>query len=306
MPDLVVEKSFLSQRFAKLKFGHISVVGYSVAGEETVVQVPELGVCFDTGRAPQFSLSTDILCLSHAHMDHVGGLAYFISQRFFQGMKPPVILCPDEVVDPLERMLAAFRDVERQHSPYVMIGLRDREEYEVRKDFKIRAHAVHHAGPCLGYSLISVREKLKAQYMGKPSPELAQMKKDGVEIQYILEVPLVTYLGDTGAGPVFDEPDIINSEVLITECTFFEPDHRQRAKSGKHLHVADFARILARLNNKLVVLTHVSRRTGLRKAKKLLKAAVHEELLKNVHFLMDFDGAQDAGDLDDIVPVPKD
>jgi len=306
MVDPVVEKSFLTQRYARIKFGHTSVLGYSVAGEETVVQIPELNVCFDAGRAPQFALTSDILCLSHAHMDHIGGLAYYISQRHFQGMKPPVILCPDEISDTLERLFASFRDVERQHSPYVLIGLRDGEEYEVRKDFVIRAHAVHHAGPSLGYTLVSVREKLRAEYIGKSSPELAQMKKDGVDIQYKLEVPLVTYLGDTGYGPVFDHPDVINAEILITECTFFESDHRQRAKSGKHLHVAELARVLARMSNKLVILTHVSRRTGLRKARKLLKAAVHEELLKNVHFLMDFDDAKDAGDMDQLAPPVND
>src|SRR3982751_6154057 len=76
-----VEKSFLVQRFAKLKFGSFHVIGYSVAGEETVVQVPEMNVCFDVGRAPYFALTSDILCLTHAHMDHVAGIGYYLSQR---------------------------------------------------------------------------------------------------------------------------------------------------------------------------------------------------------------------------------
>ena len=302
MADFTIDKSYISQRYARFKVGTTTILGYSIAGEETVIQIPELNVCFDAGRAPQFCLTSDILCLSHAHMDHIGGLAYFISQKHFQGMKPPLILCPDEAVDAIERMLKAFRDVERQHSPYQLVGMRDGEIYDVRKDFCIRTHAVHHAGPCLGYTLISVREKLRTEFLGKPSEELAQLKRDGVDIQYKLEVPLVTYLGDTGMGPVFEHEDVINAEILITECTFFEADHRMRAKSGKHLHVAELARILPRLSNKLVILTHVSRRTGLRKAKKILKATVHEELLKNVHFLMDFENAKDGGDADDLAP----
>ena len=63
-----------------------------VAGEETVVQVPEWNVCFDFGRAPHFALTSDIVCLSHGHMDHVAGVGYFLSQRFFQGMKPATVL----------------------------------------------------------------------------------------------------------------------------------------------------------------------------------------------------------------------
>ena len=52
----------------------------------------------------------------------------------------------------------------------------------------------------LGYALISIREKLKAEYIGTPGPELAKMRKEGVEIQYRLEVPQVAFLGDTTAA----------------------------------------------------------------------------------------------------------
>ena len=76
-----MEKSFLVQRFAKLKLGALHIIGYSVAGEETVVQVPEMDVCFDIGRAPYFALTSNIICLSHGHMDHMAGVAYYLSQR---------------------------------------------------------------------------------------------------------------------------------------------------------------------------------------------------------------------------------
>src|SRR5690606_34492755 len=101
------------------------------------------------------------------------------------------------------------------------------------KDFIIRALQTHHGGASLGYSLVSVREKLKPEYHGIDGVELAKMKQRGVEIQYRLEVPLVVGLGDTTAGPVFDHPDVQNAETLLTEVTFFEPSHKQRAKVGK-------------------------------------------------------------------------
>ena len=54
---LLPEKSFLVQRYAKLKFPQYSLIGYSMAGEETVVQVPELNVCFDVGATSRTSRS---------------------------------------------------------------------------------------------------------------------------------------------------------------------------------------------------------------------------------------------------------
>jgi ribonuclease Z len=301
-----VEKSFLVQRFARLNFGQYSVIGYSVAGEETVVQIPELNVCFDIGRCPHFALTSDIVCISHGHMDHIAGLAYYLSQRHFQGMKPGTVLVPQELYRGVENLLRCWRDVERQGTPYTLIPMTAGATHEVRRDFLIRALQTHHGGVSLGYSLVSVREKLKPEYMGIQGQELAAMKKRGIEIQYRIEVPQAVFLGDTSIGNVFAHPDVVNAEILITECTFFEPDHKQRAKVGKHLHVDQFVEILPTLKNKWILLTHVSRRTSIRAARKMLMKKIGEERMGNILFLMDFFNSQEAGEVEDAGPPPSD
>ena len=301
-----VARSFLVQRFAKLRLGQYHVVGYSVAGEETVVQVPELNACFDIGRCPYFALTSDIVCISHGHMDHLAGLPYYLSQRYFQGMKPGTILLPRDLERPVDNLLRCWREVERQSTPYTLVPMTPGQVYEVRRDFVIRAFATHHGGSSLGYALVSVREKLKPEYLGRPGPELAALRKSGAEIQYRLEVPLVAFLGDTTAGPVFEQPDVVNAEILITECTFFDPDHRTKAKHGKHLHVETFAQLLPRLKNQHVVVSHVTRRTALRRARHLLRKLAGEERMKNVYFLMDLEGAVNEGEVENVGPPPAD
>lgn len=305
-PPEPVEKSFLVQRFARLKLGAIHLIGYSVAGEETVVQVPELDVCFDIGRAPYFALTSNIVAISHGHMDHVAGMAYYLSQRFFQGMKAGTILLPVGLARAMDAMLRCWRNVERQETPYRLVGLEPGMVHQVRKDFVIRALGTHHGGESLGYCLVSVREKLKPEYVGTPGHELAEMRKRGVEIQYRLEVPLVTYLGDTTIGPVFRDPDVVNAEVLITECTFFDPAHKARAKVGKHLHVDHFVDVLPTLKARHVIVTHVSRRTSIRRARQALRKRLGDEEMARVHFLMDFEGAADAGEVEEAGPPPAD
>lgn len=301
-----VEKSFLVQRFAKLRLGQYHVVGYSVAGEETVTQIPELNVCFDIGRCPYFALTSDVVCITHGHMDHLAGLPYYLSQRYFQGIKPGTILLPRELERPVDNLLKGWREVERQNTPYTLVPMIAGQMHEVRRDFGIRAFGTHHGGASLGYALISVREKLKPEFMGRPGPELAALRRGGVEIQYRLEVPLVTFLGDTTAGPVFDQPDVQNAEILITECTFFDADHKAKAKHGKHLHVETFAQILPRLRNQHIVIGHVTRRTGIRRARHLLRKLVGPERMANVHFLMDLEGAADEGEVEQAGPPPAD
>lgn len=300
----MVEKSFLVQKFAKLKLGSVHVVGYSVAGEETVTQIPELNVCFDIGRAPYFALTSDVICISHGHMDHLAGLAYYLSQRYFQGMKPGTILLPREMERSVDTMLKCWRDVERQGTPYTLIPMSPGQMWEMRRDMGIRCFATHHGGVSLGYSLVSIREKLKPEYIGRPGPELAQMRKNGTEIQYRVEVPMVACLGDTTAGAVFDHPDVQTAEILITECTFFEPTHKTKAKAGRHLHVDQFVELFPKLKNPSIVLTHVSRRTGIRKARALLRKRLGDEAMSRIHFLMDFDNATDLGDVEELVPAP--
>jgi ribonuclease Z len=302
----MADKAYLVQRFARIALGQIHLVGYSVAGEETLVQVPELNVCFDIGRAPYFALTSDIVCITHAHMDHIAGVPYYLSQRAFQGMKPGTVLVPNELYRPLENLLHCWRDVERQATPYTLVGLSPGDVHEVRRDFAIRCFATHHGAASLGYSLISVREKLLPQYVGTPGPELVALKERGVEIQYRLEVPLVAYLGDTTMGAVFDHPDVQNAEVLVTECTFFDADHKAKAKAGRHLHVDHLVQAMPRLKNRDIVLVHVSRRTSIGRARGILRRQLGQEGMKRIHFLMDLEGAKDAGDVDSVLPPPPD
>lgn len=303
-----VEKSFLVQKFAKLKFANqqFSIIGYSVAGEESVVQVPELNVCFDIGRSPYFALTSDYVCITHSHMDHLAGLGYYLSQRSFQGMKPGTVFLPREIERPVDQLLRCWRDVERQGTPFTLIPMTSGQLYEVRRDFGIRAFQTHHGGASLGYAIVSIREKLKPEYMGKSGPELAEMKKSGVEIQYRLEVPLVAYLGDTTIGPVFDQPDVQNAQVLVLETTFFDPGHRTKAKAGKHMHLEHLVEVLPKLKNEHIIINHVSRRIGIRRAKYLLRKRIGNERMKNIHFLMDLEDSREAGDVDATVPPPPD
>jgi ribonuclease BN (tRNA processing enzyme) len=105
---------------------------------------------------------------------------------------------------------------------------------------------------------------------------------------------------------VFVQPDVVNAEVLITECTFFDPAHKTKAKAGRHLHVDAFAEIVPTLANKHIVVAHVTRRTGIRRARMLLRKKVGDERMSNIHFLMDFEGAVPAGEVEDVGPPPAD
>lgn len=263
------------------------IQGLSIAGEESVVQVPELDVCFDIGRCPRAALASPYIALTHGHMDHSAGIAYYFSQRHFQGMGTGKLVCHPALEGPIQNVMKAWIDLEAQRTPYEVIPLTPDGEIEVKNNIFLRAFATLHTVPSLGFVLLERRSKLKPELVGLPQEQLVELKKSGQTITQMLEIPLVCYTGDTAWGPHFDRPDVLGAKVLITECTFLEPGHRDRAAVGKHLHLDDVVELLKRSKAEAVILTHLSRRTHMGEARKQIDAAVPDQERGRVHVLMD-------------------
>lgn len=269
------------------ELGGIHILGYSVAGEESVVALPQLDACFDVGKAPSEVLPINHVLLTHGHMDHAAGLAYYFSQREFVGIAPGCSLMPERLVQPVRDLLRAWAKIEGHEAPARLIGMRAGDEHELRRGLVARAFDINHGVPALGFVLIDVRHKLKPEFVGKTGNELVELKKQGIEIEYRLEVPLIAYCGDTAEGRWIENDAVRRAKVIVIECTFYDADHVQRARAGHHMHVRDMARILPRLENEHVLLTHVTRRTFLKEARRSLTRLVGDEAMGRVKFLME-------------------
>ncbi|GJQ25396.1 MAG: metal-dependent hydrolase [Phycisphaerae bacterium] len=286
----------MSGRLLEHRLSDILLTGYSVAGEETVIAAPELNVCFDVGKAPAQMLAVDHVLLSHGHMDHSAGLAYYFSQRNFVGNAPGCVLAPVSLVEPIRDLLRVWSRIEGHPSPARVIGMKPGDSFDVRRGLVVRAFEINHGVSSLGFVVVDVRHKLKPEFIGKTGPELVALKKQGVQIEHTVEVPLVAYCGDTAEGAWIDHPQARTAKVMILECTFFEADHVKRARAGHHLHVKDVARILPRLENEHFLLTHLTRRTSLRQARSMLGRMVPPEVMARVTFLMDSKRGRPAND----------
>ncbi|MBN1124895.1 MAG: MBL fold metallo-hydrolase [Sedimentisphaerales bacterium] len=276
-----------SHSLARIAVDDIEIIGYSVAGEETVVAVPQLDVCFDIGKAPDQIIPINHVLLTHGHMDHAAGLAYYLSHRKFCGHTEGTVLAPVDLIPHIRQILDAWGRLDGTYVPANLVGVVPGDEYKIKPNLIARVFPTKHCRGSVGYSIIETRRKLKTEYTGLTGPQIVELKKQGFPIDNPMEIPLVTYLGDTKYVDFSSLDYVANSKVMIAECTFFFEEHLDRADAGRHMHIDEFGRLLEGLHNDHIVVTHLTQRTAIREAKAMMKEKLDKDIYDRITILMD-------------------
>jgi ribonuclease Z len=220
-------------------------------------------------------------------MDHAAGIVYYLSHRNFCGQSPGTILAPANLIDPIKQVVDAWAGLDGNKIPANLVGVRTGDEYQIKPNLFTRVFPTKHSKGSVGYSIIEKRKKLKSEYAGLTGPQIVELKKQGVQIDYPLEIPIVTYLGDTKYVDFSQLKYIAESKILIAECTFYEVEHTERAEASRHMHLDEFVILLEKLQNDHIVITHTTQRTPMREICRTLKEALPPEKYKKTILLMD-------------------
>lgn len=252
----------------KKKEGGLDIEGYrieglSIGGQETCVIFPSLKLAFDIGRCPQRAIAQDFLFISHAHMDHIGGLPMYVATRGLFSMKPPTIFVPKSIQENVQKLLDVHRAMDQSELKLTLIALDVGEEYNLRKDLKVKAFKTYHVIPSQGYVIYSVKQKLKPEYVGRPGNELKDLRLSGVEITNTITSPEIAFTGDTMADFIVDPAnvDVLRAKILVMECTFLENSIAvEHAREYGHTHLAEVVKYAEMFQNKAILLIHFSAR----------------------------------------------
>jgi len=266
-----------SHNLAQIKIDDLEIIGYSVAGEETVIAMPQLDVCFDIGKAPHQIISINHILLTHGHMDHAAGIAYYLSHRNFSGQSPGTILAPKNLLGPMREIIDAWSRLDGNKVPANLVGVTAGDEYQIKPNLFTRVFPTKHSKGSVGYTVIEKRKKIKPEYAKLTGPQIVELKKQGIEIDNPLEIPIVTYLGDTQNIDFSQLKYIVESKILIAECTFYETEHFGRAEAGRHIHINEFAELIEKLQNQHIIITHTTQRTPMREIRRILKETLPAE-----------------------------
>lgn len=259
--------------------GDFRVTGRSLAGVETVFSVPQLNVTFDTGRAPGFAYARDILALTHFHLDHAGGLPFYLGLRCLNGLKPLKIVMPAEKIGDASRYLESLLKVSESDLRYELIPAS--VSVALKKNFTLSARPSFHCVPSTGYVVNETRKRLKREYVGLSGDEIRDLKARGVDIDDEAVIPILAFSGDSTAE--FLAGDVLRARVLLMECTFFgDDDDYEKIRAYGHTHIRDWVELAERIESDIVVMTHTSLRHSREEVAAVCRNKLPESLLRRL------------------------
>ncbi len=245
-----------------VKHKALTIEGWSRAAVQSYWRVPELKLGFELGGSPWSFMGTQTFFVSHAHLDHLAAMPVYVARRRMMKMDPPTIYVPEEVVDNVTRMLKSWQRLDRGRMICHLIGVKDGDLIELSREHKVKVFATKHTVPSVGYIVYDSRKKLKPEFHGLSGDEIRDLRLGGTEVTAETLTPLVCFTGDTAPAGLDAHPDVFNAQVLITEMTFFRPEHRkEKIHKFGHMHMDDILDRADRFQNELIILSHLSTRT---------------------------------------------
>jgi len=267
-------------------WGDLTLAGGSRAGEATMVLLPQLRLALDAGRPHRALPPMSTVFLSHGHLDHAGGLPYWASQRFLNTMGPGTVLAPRPIAAQVAELLDLAAELEGGR-PYQVevLPLDPGERHPIRRDMELETFSTDHWVPTLGCRLLWSHRHLKPELAGLPGEEIARRRQAGGEVTAIDRIPILSYCADTGPGLFTTDPQALEAEIVLLECSFFRPADRDRARRFGHLHLDALIEAAPHITARHLIILHPSRRQRIREVVRFLDERLAPLLDANLYHL---------------------
>ena len=259
------------------------VEGYGRGAVQSYIRLPEQKLLFDLGGSPWDFQNTPTAFITHGHLDHLAALPVFVARRRMMKMEPPAVYVPAAIKSDVHKLLRAWQRLDHGRMAVELVGLEPDETVDLNRELAVSTFPTTHTVPSLGYVLWGKKRKLKPEFADLTQDEIRIEAMRGTEMSAEVREPLVAYTGDTSPAGLFETAggrDALRARLLITEMTFFRPDHR-RAKIHKfgHMHLDDIVERADRFENDAVLFVHASTRTGERPFRRAVEKRLPADLL---------------------------
>lgn len=266
-----------------LNLSGILVDALSIGGVETCIQVPKWKLAFDIGRCPRKAVFRETILFTHAHMDHMGGVAFHAATRGLMHMKPPTYVVGPETAPALEGFLEAARRMDHSDLACRIQPVGPGEEFVLKKNLVAKPFRSVHVVPTQGYGIWERRQKLKPELRGLEGDRIRDMKASGETVTEEQDVPLLAFTGDTLPDVVERESVVREAKVLVMECTFVDDRVSvESARESGHVHLFELAERSELFQNEIILLTHFSARFSAEEIERALDKHLPPKLRERV------------------------
>jgi ribonuclease Z len=235
--------------------------GFSVAGVETAIEVPSLGLVLDLGRCSRTAVNQPLVLVSHGHLDHLAAIVQHAARRAMMNMAEGVYVVPASIAAEVERMFAAAEALDGGRIPRRVVPLGRGEELDLGKRRRVRAFETFHRVPSQGYTVWERRHRLRPEFRGLDGARLGELRRAGQEIDEAHDVPVLCFSGDTRVEALERNPELQQAETLLLEATFLDDRVSvEDARQMGHIHLDELIARSELLAAREIVLHHFSAR----------------------------------------------
>lgn len=280
--------------------------GWSVAGIETTLRVPEWSLAIDCGRVVLPSVTCRHLALTHAHLDHAGGLPGWLGLRSMFRLGPADVYAPAAVCAPLLDVVRIWERLQGVRFDFALHAAAPGDRFALGGGRVLQALPAHHNDvAAVGWAVHEQRHHLRPDLVGRPGPEIAARKRAGEAVTVGHEVTLLATTGDSRASIAAEVAALREALVVLHEVTLLSEEHPPvRAHEGGHTHLADLADSPFGEGARVVVPFHVSQRYDAATARRLLLEALGPRFGERLLPLLP-EAPSDAESLGSLQPKPR-
>jgi ribonuclease Z len=244
-----------------LNLAGIAVEGESTGGLGTCIRLPGHGVVLDIGLCPRAAIPIPTVLVSHAHMDHLGCLAMHCATRSLMAMGPPTYVLPEPLLPDVEALLAAWRQLDGSRLPCRLVPVRPGQSVPLSPTTRVDVLPALHRPPSVGYAIMSLKHKLRPEYLDLPGHRIRELKLAGEPVTDPFWSADVAFTGDTLLEVIDMDPRFLQARLLILETTFLDDRVSVEACRDKgHVHLDEVIAREACFRNRAILMTHFSAR----------------------------------------------
>lgn len=274
--------------YDELSVAGLTLRGVARGGIQTCLMCPELRVMFDVGGSVPGQLRHDTILVTHGHQDHLGGLAYLVSQRHLAKLGPATVHMPREIVAPVRRIFDAWSEIEDFTLEVRLLGHEPEDQVALGKGLSARCLRAVHRVPALSWIIERTTERLRPELQGLPGEDLRRRRLAGEVITDPHVVSVLGVTGDTQIELLRDDPRLRCCSVLVHEVTSWD-DRRSVEETRKwgHTHVDEIVEQAEAFEGEALVLVHRSPRHTKAEAEAIVRARFPASVRDRVHVFGD-------------------